>query len=133
MPLWGQVVGDDLRAYLKDISETVAAGESEENAQVIAKNALEEIHGQLVQVSTDVECSRYLEALVRHAALEDIVNVFKQLGHHDALVNVSTKCAPSHYFAMHMIGTNALTLCLIDQLSVHSLRLLVSHMYCDSV
>jgi phosphoribosylpyrophosphate synthetase len=91
MPSWGEVVGDDLRAYLKHICETIA-GESEENAPVIAKTALEEVSGQLVQVATDVECSRYLESLVSHAAFENVVNLFKLLVQTNALVAVSTKC-----------------------------------------
>jgi hypothetical protein len=91
MPSWGEVVGDDLRAYLKDICEAIA-GESEKNTPVIAKNALEEVSGHLIQVATDVECSRYLETLVSHAAFEDVVNLFKQLVQSNALVAVSTKC-----------------------------------------
>ena len=93
MGSWGKVVQDDLRAYLKDIADSLEASDDPEQTQIIVSNALKEIQGKELAVATDVECSRFLEALLAQADYKTTLGLFERLGQHDTLVTVSSKCA----------------------------------------
>ena len=57
-------VGDETQSYFLELGGRLREAEDEEERAAIAAGALEEVRGHELQVATDLECSRVLEAML---------------------------------------------------------------------
>lgn len=87
-------VDDELKGYLKEVSEAVANAADEEEKELLVENALQEVNGKELKVCTDAECSRMLETLVVAASPKVAVDVLCRLAQRETLFSAATKCAP---------------------------------------
>ena len=89
---WAGVVSDELREYLEEVANSLLAGSDHDTAPDQVANVLEELRGQEVQVATDAQCSRHLEALLQQASQPHAVSLLQCFLQQTTLWQVASRC-----------------------------------------
>lgn len=85
-------IEDDLRNYLQEISSTLDSDDTD--VQQVISSALDEVEGKELKISTDAECSRFLEKLISHASPEQALHILGRVTSRDKLYSIACKCVP---------------------------------------